>query len=207
LGFRNRFIIQWSYPNSIQILILILKKRFYFSFNFDEDVLTNAHLFRPFLPDKFFSSTSNPYSIPTLKQGVYPMIRIGDKARSSFQWKKAEIMFVSRSKIDVALLRLCDVETLDTKLLLQTLQPIQIRDTKLKPLQLGEFVVVLGHGVFPPSKEMLASCTTGQLSRIVSIRDQPVILQTTAAVHAGNSGGLLLDRLTKFSKPHQQQQQ
>ncbi|XP_062926650.1 peroxisomal leader peptide-processing protease [Mobula hypostoma] len=53
--------------------------------------------------------------------------------------------------------------------------------------KMGEDVCVIGYGVF--GRVCGPSVTAGILSAVVTMEDQPVMLQTTCAVHAGASGG------------------
>lgn len=61
-------------------------------------------------------------------------------------------------------------------------------------------VFVMGHALFGPPANLRPTVTAGVLSRVVYLPkkdrtslgdEQPVLLQTDAAVHSGNSGGLL----------------
>ncbi len=65
-----------------------------------------------------------------------------------------------------------------------------LRDTP--PLRLGEMVVSFG---FPLSGALSreGNLTTGNVSALAGLRDDPAYLQTTAPVQPGNSGGPLLD--------------
>ncbi|XP_010887389.4 peroxisomal leader peptide-processing protease isoform X2 [Esox lucius] len=54
----------------------------------------------------------------------------------------------------------------------------------------GEDVVVVGYGAF--GQRCGPSLTSGILSRAIRCRGQPIMLQTTAAVHAGTSGGAVV---------------
>ncbi|XP_078387071.1 LOW QUALITY PROTEIN: peroxisomal leader peptide-processing protease [Cetorhinus maximus] len=56
----------------------------------------------------------------------------------------------------------------------------------------GEDVCVIGYGVFGQSCG--PSVTAGVLSAVITVDNQPVMLQTTCAVHAGASGGPVFRR-------------
>lgn len=56
----------------------------------------------------------------------------------------------------------------------------------------GTSVFVVGHALFGPPTGLQPSFTKGVISHSVCMNGYPVILQCTAAVHSGNSGGALL---------------
>ena len=59
----------------------------------------------------------------------------------------------------------------------------------------GQWIAVMGHGVFGPSKNMQSSVSAGIVSKVV----RKAIVQTSARVFRGDSGGMLLDRQGKFA--------
>lgn len=56
----------------------------------------------------------------------------------------------------------------------------------------GDPVVVVGYGGM--GRRCGPSLTCGVLSKAISLKDQPVMLQTTCAVQAGASGGAVVQR-------------
>lgn len=59
-------------------------------------------------------------------------------------------------------------------------------------LSAGDPVVVVGYGGM--GRRCGPSLTCGVLSKAISLKDQPVMLQTTCAVQAGASGGAVVQR-------------
>lgn len=56
-------------------------------------------------------------------------------------------------------------------------------------LHAGEDVSIVGFGVF--GQACGPSVTSGILSAVITVGDEPVMLQATCAVHGGSSGGAL----------------
>lgn len=57
-------------------------------------------------------------------------------------------------------------------------------------LFVGEDVFVLGYGAL--GKSCGPSLTSGILSKVISLKNKPVMLQTTCAVQCGTSGGAVI---------------
>ncbi|XP_033752155.1 LOW QUALITY PROTEIN: peroxisomal leader peptide-processing protease-like [Pecten maximus] len=73
-----------------------------------------------------------------------------------------------------------------------TLQPcIEIR--KKKTPRQGEVVFVIGHALFGRGYDIEPTVTKGIVSKVIRVRNHPVMIQTTCAVHAGASGGAVVD--------------
>lgn len=58
----------------------------------------------------------------------------------------------------------------------------------------GEVVYVIGHAVFGADLDLLPTVTMGIVSKINRIAGTPVMIQTTCAVHAGASGGAVINQ-------------
>ncbi|GJN14831.1 hypothetical protein PR202_gb01696 [Eleusine coracana subsp. coracana] len=113
-------------------------------------------------------------------------------------WCNANVVFISKGPLDVALLQMEKVPNE-----LNAIRPEFICPTA------GSSVYVVGHGLLGPRAGLSSSLSTGVVSKIVNIpsaqhshlagtmefgnRDIPVMLQTTAAVHPGASGGALIN--------------
>ncbi|KAI3740695.1 hypothetical protein L2E82_31166 [Cichorium intybus] len=101
-------------------------------------------------------------------------------------WCDADVVYVSKGPLDVALLKLEFVP--------EKLQPIVMDFTC--PLQ-GSKVYVVGHGLFGPRCDFLPSTCVGVVAKVVktpaAAGDIPAMIETTAAVHPGGSGGAILN--------------
>lgn len=108
-------------------------------------------------------------------------------------WTNAEVVHVSRGPLDVALLQL--------QLVPDELCPITV--DFMRPLP-GSKAYILGHGLFGPRCDFLPSACVGAIAKVVEAKvpqlDQsclgghlPAMLETTAAVHPGGSGGAVVN--------------
>ncbi|XP_060081373.1 peroxisomal leader peptide-processing protease-like [Ylistrum balloti] len=68
-----------------------------------------------------------------------------------------------------------------------------IKVRKTAPLRQGEAVFVIGHALFGRGFDLEPTVTKGIVSKVIHFRNQPVMIQTTCAVHAGASGGAVVD--------------
>uniref|UniRef100_A0A0E0HGD8 Uncharacterized protein n=1 Tax=Oryza nivara TaxID=4536 RepID=A0A0E0HGD8_ORYNI len=118
-------------------------------------------------------------------------------------WCNASVVFISKGPLDVALLQMEK-----TPIELCAIRPEFVCPTA------GSSVYVVGHGLLGPRSGLSSSLSSGVVSKIVKIpstqhsqlssvvevnnMDIPVMLQTTAAVHPGASGGVLLDSLGRM---------
>ncbi|XP_059170650.1 peroxisomal leader peptide-processing protease-like [Physella acuta] len=64
---------------------------------------------------------------------------------------------------------------------------------KINTPQIGEKVLVIGHALFSYDLNMHPSITVGVVSKLIHSHEQLAIVQSTCAVHAGSSGGPLLN--------------
>nr|XP_054756860.1 peroxisomal leader peptide-processing protease-like isoform X3 [Lytechinus pictus] len=58
--------------------------------------------------------------------------------------------------------------------------------------QEGSRVYAVGFPLFDPSQSSTPSVTAGVVSKVITINQQPIMIQSSCAVHAGASGGALL---------------
>ncbi|KAL6618993.1 hypothetical protein ACP70R_034132 [Stipagrostis hirtigluma subsp. patula] len=110
----------------------------------------------------------------------------------SQMWCNASVVFISRGPLDVALIQMEKVPTE-----LNVIRPEFVCPTA------GSSVYVVGHGLLGPRSGLCSSLSSGVVSKVVKIpatqpseadnMDIPVMLQTTAAVHPGASGGVLIN--------------
>jgi hypothetical protein len=99
----------------------------------------------------------------------------------------SRILFCSSGPVDIALLQLTSV-------------PADVRAAEWAPRgeeeqACGEAVLAVGHAIFEPSGPggRSATCSQGQLARVVRLDGRPVMFQSSALVFRGHSGGMLAD--------------
>ncbi|XP_024982804.1 glyoxysomal processing protease, glyoxysomal isoform X2 [Cynara cardunculus var. scolymus] len=180
-------------------------------------ILTNAHLLEPWRFKKtganenhevvsniFFTHSNETGDWPPTKQEAKPgsfqsnfnktihqRIRVRVDYLDRWIWCDASILYVSKGPLDIAVLQLNVVP--------DKLQPIIMDFTCPSP---GSKVYVIGHGLFGPRCDMSPSACVGVVAKVVKVRrsigetgqgDLPVMIETTAAVHPGGSGGAILN--------------
>ncbi|KAG0095505.1 hypothetical protein BGZ93_005801 [Podila epicladia] len=148
-------------------------------------ILTNAHVFASFL-DNVGSQT-----LPALRAGVSLRVRIDSPQNQ--QWvDDCDIVFVSESCWDIAIIKIPETHVLNGFL---PYLPLRTRNdlASAKPIMKGAPLFAIGHGIFGPSSGVLPLITSGVCSKVVAHNQQPVMLLSSAPVHRGNSGGVLVD--------------
>ncbi|KAK3753866.1 hypothetical protein RRG08_006253 [Elysia crispata] len=70
-----------------------------------------------------------------------------------------------------------------------------LKPPKIVPALIGQRIWVCGHAVFNTDLGLQPSLCAGVISKVVKVKDQDVMVQTTCAVHAGASGGPLIDNI------------
>ncbi|KAG0198750.1 hypothetical protein BGX28_007827 [Mortierella sp. GBA30] len=126
-------------------------------------ILTNAHVFTSFL-DNISNRTW-----PNLRSGVSLRVRI-----DSPQQQIPET---------------CVLNGFLPFLPLRSKEEI----SRVKPVVKGTPLFAIGHGIFGPSSGILPLITSGVVSKVVAFNLQPAMLLSSAPVHRGNSGGVLVD--------------
>ena len=184
-------------------------------------VVTNAHLFDAFLarqPRKALlaaergqrdsqrgggadSSDALVMQMRELGPQVRVRVKTGmERDPDGFTWVAAQPLFLSPSHVDIAVLSLSFRTRRATfpplypdQPTIKLSQPLDLMEELGRyRIQVGELVHVIGHGVFGPSVGMShPTITTGVLSRVATWEGRDAVLQVTALVHEGNSGGAL----------------
>ncbi|KAL0363398.1 UNVERIFIED_CONTAM: Glyoxysomal processing protease, glyoxysomal [Sesamum calycinum] len=114
-----------------------------------------------------------------------------------WMWTDARVVYISKGPLDIALLQL---ETVPDQLC-----PIMMDVGRPLP---GSKAYVIGHGLFGPRCDFLPSVCVGVIARVIeatrslqpttscglnSCQQFPAMLETTAAVHPGSSGGAVVN--------------
>ncbi|KAG0364714.1 hypothetical protein BGZ54_007243 [Gamsiella multidivaricata] len=148
-------------------------------------ILTNAHVFTSFL-DNISNRTW-----PNLRSGVSLRVRIDSPQQQ--QWvDDCELVFVSESCWDVALIKIPETCMLNGFLPFLPLRSAE-EISKVRPTVKGTPLFAIGHGIFGPSSGILPLITSGICSKVVTYNKVPVMLLSSAPVHRGNSGGVLVN--------------
>ncbi|KAF7851206.1 hypothetical protein BT93_L4350 [Corymbia citriodora subsp. variegata] len=143
-----------------------------------------------FTEDKFIN-----YSSSSLYSG-HKNIRVRLDHTRPWIWCDAKVVYISKGPLDVALLQLVQAP--------DQLSPV-IMDFASPPL--GSKAYVIGHGLFGPRCGLFPSVSVGVVAKVVKAKrsfsslsvlmeeaeDIPTMLETTAAVHPGASGGLVVN--------------
>ncbi|KAF9127569.1 hypothetical protein BG015_004515, partial [Linnemannia schmuckeri] len=153
-------------------------------------ILTNAHVFTSFL-DNISNRTW-----PNLRSGISLRVRI-DSPQQQLWVDDCELVFVSESCWDVALIKIPETCVLNGFLPFLPLRtPEEI--SRMKPIVKGTPLFAIGHGIFGPSSGILPLITSGICSKVVTHANKPVMLLSSAPVHRGNSGGVLVNTDGQF---------
>jgi len=90
--------------------------------------------------------------------------RLNSSGHSTFTWLKAEVVFISSSHLDIALLHVIDTGTASSIFCSSLLTPIPLPETTT--ITQGQTVYVIGYPVFSPSTNMDATWTKGVISKV-----------------------------------------
>uniref|UniRef100_A0A0D6QU05 Glyoxysomal processing protease, glyoxysomal n=1 Tax=Araucaria cunninghamii TaxID=56994 RepID=A0A0D6QU05_ARACU len=131
---------------------------------------------------------------PTLELSYqsYRRIRVRLDHMHPRSWYDARVVYVSKGPLDIALLQLKSVPV--------HLYPIVPEE---KCPCAGSKAFVIGHGLFGPRSDLCPSVSAGVVAKVVKTRrphmseefsqEYPAMLETTAAVHPGGSGGVVVN--------------
>lgn len=142
-------------------------------------ILTNAHAL-PLISDSNSTLRNLPVSVRVLVDG---------------QWLTAEVIHVFSTPIDLAVLKIKSKS--DNQVILPAPAVLLGESYKLKP---GSSVAVAGYPLWRPSANTgpLVTMGTAALMAPAGHADAPAVILTTADVHAGASGGAVLDVETGY---------
>ena len=135
-------------------------------------ILTCAHLLKPFLRNNSQTELNTGYNVSVRCDGSFIGI-----------WQDAEIIYVCDKTIDIAVVKLADV-------------PLGAKPIVFAPGDIirGQAGTILGHALFEPSLEIRPSVSKGVISNVTYYSNQEAIVQSSACVYRGDSGGMLLDQ-------------
>ncbi|KAF9189447.1 hypothetical protein BGZ51_009558 [Haplosporangium sp. Z 767] len=146
-------------------------------------ILTNAHVFTSFL-----DNVSNR-TWPTLRSGLTLRVRIDSPQQQ--QWiDDCELIFVSESCWDIAVVKIPETCVLNGFL---PCLPLRTKEELVKPIAHGTPLFAIGHGIFGPPSGILPLITSGICSKVVTFNQEPTMMITSAPVHQGNSGGVIVN--------------
>ncbi|GER25442.1 protease-related family protein, partial [Striga asiatica] len=118
-------------------------------------------------------------------------VRVRLDSTDPWMWTDARIVYISKGPLDIALLQLDIVP--------DQLCPILV---DLGYPSCGSKAYVIGHGLFGPRCDILPSSCLGVIAKVIEATQSPkpnsdekfpVMLETTAAVHPGSSGGAVVN--------------
>ncbi|KAH9298226.1 hypothetical protein KI387_029908, partial [Taxus chinensis] len=138
----------------------------------------------------FSSDQLITHSTLDLSYRSYRRIRVRLDHVHPRSWYDAKVVYVSKGPLDIALLHI--------KSVLNHLNPIVTEGNCPYP---GSKAFVIGHGLFGPRSDLCPSVSAGVVAKVVKTRkiseesseEYPAMLETTAAVHPGGSGGVVVN--------------
>jgi len=144
-------------------------------------VVTTAHLLRPFL-----SSRNECRSRVKIRVDTSPQ----ESRDPVWTWFDAKVIFacLEESHVDAVLLKISAPHF--------SCVPFPFENSL--EYSEGQSIAIIGYPVYVPDDKLRATVTTGIVSKIATIDGKPCLIETTAVVHAGNSGGVLLTKEGRF---------
>jgi len=153
-------------------------------------IITCAHLIKPVLATNNVSTTTTTttHTNPPLRTRQRVLVRIDAeinhaRPQATPKWHQATVLFCSTGTLDMACIQL-DTQTIPTEAL-----PMEIEPSC--PNQ-GTSAVVIGHALFDPQSNLSATVSVGSVAKVTPFRAQPMIVQTSASVYRGDSGGMIV---------------
>ncbi|XP_075523189.1 glyoxysomal processing protease, glyoxysomal [Primulina tabacum] len=128
-------------------------------------------------------------------------IRVRLDFKNPWLWTDASIVYISKGPLDIALLQ---IEFASDQLYPDQLCPIAMDFSCPSP---GSKAYVIGHGLFGPRCDFLPSVCFGVIAKVIEAKGAwkhgcyepnlqkhfPAMLETTATVHPGSSGGAVVN--------------
>ncbi|KAL3617123.1 hypothetical protein CASFOL_039517 [Castilleja foliolosa] len=175
-------------------------------------ILTNAHLLEPWrfgktaLKGDRNRTKTEVHIIPNIQENAlsgrtsaylnHSNVRVRLDSMDPWMWTDARIVYISKGPLDIALLQL--------DIIPDRLCPVGI---DVECPSRGSKAYVIGHGLFGPRCDILPSACLGVIAKVIeatrapqtrssklkSSEQFPAMLETTAAVHPGSSGGAVVN--------------
>lgn len=118
-----------------------------------------------------------------LEKGTYITIQLDSDLTKSYE---ASLVYCSKGPLDISII----------KVDLKNLFPVNLSNPPR--YEEGQKIFVIGYPLFTPESKLSSTITTGIISKICRIGGIPTMIQTSAQVHKGNSGGLLVNAKGEF---------
>jgi len=115
-------------------------------------------------------------------------------------WIEANLIFISKSAIDLAILKVLVPQSYQSEF--KNIQPLGLEshndinfsnNTPIVSLRKGQQAYAIGHGLFRPSFLMAPTISLGIISKVISVDGEMIMIQTSCEIHSGFSGGALID--------------
>ncbi|KAG4142497.1 hypothetical protein ERO13_D06G133500v2 [Gossypium hirsutum] len=167
-------------------------------------IVTNAHLLEPWRFGKTTVRSSSkkeaPFFLPeesafSEEKGYKRSIRVRLDHLDPWIWCEAKVVYICKGPLDVALLQVDRIPDKLTAIMVDFSQP-----------SLGSKAYVIGHGLLAPRCGFSPSVCSGVVAKVVKaempsyyksllpgVSQFPAMLETTAAVHPGGSGGAVVN--------------
>ena len=145
--------------------------------NMEGYILTCAHLFTPFVAGMGSGK---------LQAGCEISVKLDGRIFGF--WENATLVYMCTKSFDMALIKLSS--ELSAGLSEETSPALIAPESPILP---GQPCVVIGHALFEPSLEFLPTVSKGIVSKVTYYNGLPAIVQSTASVLRGDSGGMLVD--------------
>ena len=156
-------------------------------------IITCAHLIKPVLSTTGATTTTsttsrNNYRLTTRQKiSVRVDAEMEHTQARQAKWHSASVLFCSFGALDMACIQL------DSKTIPKESLPIEIESDI--PYQ-GASAVVIGHALFDPTSSLSSTVSVGSVAKVTPFLYQPMILQTSASVFRGDSGGMIVSGKT-----------
>jgi hypothetical protein len=137
-----------------------------------------------------------------------------DPSTIEAEWMTAHLVYVSQGPWDVAIMKINSTHPLHAVAIHPSYRHATTQGQRECLPAVGSRALAVGHALFAPGSALAPTVTAGVLSKIVYLQhtvpssgipseqksapDIPSLLVTSAAVHNGNSGGLLVDEQTGY---------
>jgi len=158
-------------------------------------VLTNAHVFAPFLDVDLLKRRKERGASLRNQHAHIPLAYRILMTQHKFD---SQVNITSHSFLG-DLVAIVDHGPLDLALI-SVVVPIEdefsrgIHINYKQRLKTGEDIFIVGHPLYDPNLNLNPTITRGTLAKVVRFGGLPTLIQTSALVHSGNSGGMVMSK-------------